>query len=144
MRKIIIASDHAGFALKEKLKKTLDIDSLDLGCYENLSCDYPDYAKKLTEKVLETGHFGVLICNTGIGMCIAANRVKGIRAALCYELQTVSLTREHNNANVLCLGSAFVSLSFAQKMIQKFMETEFLGGRHRRRVEKIDENNKNC
>ena len=132
---IFIASDHAGFELKEYLKKYFDLS--DLGTHDNSSCDYPIFAKKLVSQ-LRDGDRGILICGTGIGMSIAANRFKNIRAALCFNEEMTALSRQHNNANVLVLGARIISPETAKNCVEKFLSTDFEGGRHQRRVKLID------
>ncbi|MCR5224984.1 MAG: ribose 5-phosphate isomerase B [Alphaproteobacteria bacterium] len=136
---IFIASDHAGFELKQYLIETLNEDIRDLGTYSAESCDYPMYANKLTEEVLHNSNsVGILICGSGIGMSIVANRKKGIRAALCFNKETAELARKHNDANVLVLGARFISKEHATECIQIFLHTQFEGGRHLRRIQQID------
>lgn len=140
--KIFIASDHAGFELKEYVKTTLSTfgDVVDLGTSDaKTSVDYPDYAHEMAKRLRESENFyGVLICGTGIGISIAANRHEGVRAALCHDSQTAKLAREHNNANVLAFGARINSKQGANEMIEAFFMTEFAGGRHLARVEKIE------
>lgn len=138
---IYIASDHAGFSLKETLKLHLGGKGWkveDIGTYSLESCDYPVYAHQLCHKVLESGHKGILICGTGVGMSIAANRHPGIRAALCVHEFQARATREHNDANVLCLAERITAPALASSMTDIFLETEFAGGRHVRRVDLIE------
>jgi len=140
-KSIIIASDHAGFLVKEKVKIFLNkskIKSLDLGTFSEERVDYPDYAKKLALSVKKKSSFGILICGSGIGVSIAANRFKKIRAAVCYNQLSASLARKHNNANVLCLGARLISLKNVQKIVYTFISTKFEGGRHINRVKKLD------
>ncbi len=140
-KSIIIASDHAGFLMKEKVKIFLNkskIKSLDLGTFSEERVDYPDYAKKLALSVKKKSSFGILICGSGIGVSIAANRFKKIRAAVCYNQLSASLARKHNNANVLCLGARLISLKNVQKIVYTFISTKFEGGRHINRVKKLD------
>ncbi len=142
MSKLLIAADHAGFALKEKLKDYLAkkwISVKDLGTYTPERCDYPEYAYALA-KIISSGKSkrGILICKSGIGSSIVANRLPGVRAALCYNLKAAKLSREHNDSNVLVLGSAFVKTDLAKKMALAWLNTKFLGGRHLRRVKLID------
>ena len=140
-KSIIIASDHAGFLMKEKVKIFLNkskIKSLDLGTFSEERVDYPDYAKKLALSVKKKSSFGILICGSGIGVSIAANRFKEIRAAVCYNQLSASLARKHNNANVLCLGARLISLKNVQKIVYTFISTKFEGGRHINRVKKLD------
>lgn len=138
-KKVFIASDHAGFSLKEVLVRHLQEkghEVVDLGPEQAVSCDYPDSAFKVTNKVLaEEGTFGILICGTGIGMSMAANRVKGIRAALATCEFHARACREHNNANILCLGERVTGAGVAVNLADIFLETEFLAGRHLRRIE---------
>ena len=138
---VAIASDHAGVVLKETLKaQLLALGFLpeDMGAHSKDSVDYPDYAEKLCKCILsKKAARGVLICGSGIGMSIAANRHKGIRAALCRSVQDAELSRQHNNANVLCLPARFVSLDVAKECVDAFLTTSFEGGRHQNRVNKI-------
>jgi ribose 5-phosphate isomerase B len=134
---IYIAADHAGFSLKQVLVRHLQAkgrNMLDLGTHSTDSVDYPDYAHVLCGKVLESGSFGILICGTGIGMSIAANRHKGIRAALCTHEFQARATREHNNANVLCLAERITGPGLACALADAFLSSSFEGGRHERRV----------
>ena len=140
MKNIFIASDHAGYKLKKyiisKLSKKNKI--LDLGPKSNHSVDYPDFAKKLAKKVaIKKGNFGILVCGSGMGMAIAANKTKNIRAALCYSVKNTKLSRLHNNANIITLGERLISKSKAINLINVFLTTKFEGGRHLRRVKKI-------
>ena len=151
MKKVFIACDHGGFVLKELFKtqiQELGFEVIDLGTDdETRSADYNDFADKLTQKLTECGRaqtlcatpeaFGVLICGSGIGMSMAANRVGGIRAALCHDVTTAWLARKHNNANVLCLGGRIVSQAVASDIVQAFFTQDFEGGRHERRVSKL-------
>ncbi len=138
-KKVFIASDHAGFCLKQILVRHLQEkghDVFDLGPEQAVSCDYPDSAFKVTDKLLENeGAFGILICGTGIGMGMAANKVKGIRAALATCEFHARACREHNNANILCLGERVTGAGLAVNLADIFLETEFLEGRHLRRIE---------
>ncbi|HRR91888.1 MAG TPA: ribose 5-phosphate isomerase B [bacterium] len=139
--KVAIGSDHAGFRMKEELKnyiKTLDIEVKDLGCYSEDPVDYPDIARGVAISTVkgETDR-GILICGTGIGMSIAANKIKGIRAAVGNEILSVRFSREHNNANILTLGARIIGIEVAKEAVRVFLETSFLGGRHQRRIEKI-------
>ncbi len=138
--RIFIASDHAGYNLKGFLfKKLLKLgyEIIDLGCESaSNSVDYPDYAKILSKKIAK-GDYGILICGSGIGISIAANRFQNIRAALCNEASLSRLAREHNDANVVCLGARFVSNRKAFLIVESFFNSEFEGGRHVRRVEKL-------
>lgn len=137
---ISIASDHAGFDLKNTLLTLTDFSFVDEGPFTKEPVDYPDYARLVCQKVLskEATH-GVLICASGIGMSIAANRFKGIRAALCAGLEQARLARAHNNANVLVLGANFISSQDAKNALLTFLSTTFDGERHQRRIEKCDQ-----
>jgi len=140
LKKIFIASDHAGYNLKKiilsKLSKRIKI--FDLGPDSKDSVDYPDYAKKLSKKVASNkGSFGILICGSGIGMAITANKTKNIRAALCYSINNTKLSRLHNNANIITLGARLINKNKAFSLIRVFLKTKFEGGRHLRRVKKI-------
>ncbi len=141
MKKIFIASDHAGFILKENIKKKFQkrIKFLDLGTNTStLSVNYPDYAHKLCKKVSQNkNNIGILVCGSGLGMAMAANRHKKIRAALCYSIKNTKLSRLHNNANIITLGSRLIKKNTAFKCINVFLETKFEGGRHLKRVKKI-------
>lgn len=138
---ILIASDHAGVELKAQLlNANPSLAWGDLGPTDNQSVDYPDYADKLAQELQSTADdVGVLICGSGQGMAIRANRYPHIRAALCFTEEMAQLARSHNNANVLCLGSRFTSPELAQKILSKFLSTPFEGGRHERRVNKLSE-----
>ena len=143
MNEILIASDHAGFVLKEKLKKYLQKKGIavkDLRTYSKERCDYPEYAYNLA-KAVSSGKYkrGILACKSGIGDSIVANKVAGVRAALCYNLKAAKLSRQHNDSNVLVLGSAFVKADLAKRMASVWLNTKFLGGRHSRRVKQISE-----
>ena len=139
--KIAIGGDHAGFDLKEIVKEhltTSGYDVKDFGPYTNESTDYPDYAHPLSMAV-ENGEytFGILICGSGIGVCMTANKHQGIRAALCYTKELAYLTRSHNNANILCMGGRIIKPEIAIEIVNNFINTEFEGGRHQRRIDKI-------
>ncbi|NQY80421.1 MAG: ribose 5-phosphate isomerase B [Candidatus Caenarcaniphilales bacterium] len=138
--KIFIASDHAGYELKEFLKLAFEgQDIVDLGCESNDSVNYPDFAHKISQEVLkDTTYKGILICGSGIGMSITANRYKGIRAALCSNKELAKLSRQHNNANILVLGARFIEQEQAKNIVDTWLQTEFEGGRHEKRVELID------
>lgn len=138
---VIFGSDHAGFALKEQLKAfaaKLGVEVVDVGCDSLQSCDYPLFADKLCERVLADKCLGVLICGTGLGMSMAANRRAGIRAALCANEYMARMTRLHNNANVLCLGERWMGAGLAESVLETFIKTEFEGGRHQRRIDLFD------
>ena len=138
--KIAIAADHGGFELKEALKQHYSgLDLLDLGTYSADSVDYPDYAKKVVQAILsEQADLGILICGTGVGISIAANRHKGIRAALLYSTEVARLAKAHNNANILVFGGRTMAVDDVIKRIDTFMQTEYEGGRHQRRLDKLD------
>ena len=142
MKKFYIATDHAGYKLKAYVKEfvtSLGHEIIDLGPDSADRVDYPDFAKKCAHAVLEDkGSFGILICGTGIGISIAANKVPGIRAALCHDHYTAKLTRQHNDANILCFGERVVGKGVIEDMVEVFANTEFEGGRHTGRVEKIE------
>ncbi len=143
-KKIYIASDHAGFSLKNFLIEELEkqgITLIDLGCNSaDKPVDYPDYAKKLCKKLSpKSSDFGILTCGSGVGISIAANRFKHIRAALCCSVKSAKLSRAHNDANVLCLGARAIKNKTALSMIKAFLATEFEGQRHERRVRKLSE-----
>lgn len=144
--KIAIASDHGGYELKKQLVPYLEKRGLtvcDMGCDSNDSVDYPDYAFPLAEAVARGEHdFGILICGTGIGVSMCANRVPGIRCALCSEPVSAKLTRQHNNANVLAMGARMIGFEMACAIVDAFLATEFEGGRHSRRVDKVTGYNK--
>jgi ribose 5-phosphate isomerase B len=141
LRKILIASDHAGFKLKEVIKLYLikkKIKVVDLGPFKLVKVDYPDYAHKLSKKIdLNKKLTGILVCGSGIGMEMTANRYKNVRAALCYNQKSAQLSRSHNNANVITLGSRLTKKSVALKCINTFLNTKFEGGRHTKRIKKI-------
>ncbi|MFC2746657.1 MAG: ribose 5-phosphate isomerase B [Campylobacter concisus] len=138
--KVFLASDHAGFELKNELKeaiKGLGYEVVDLGTNDKNSVDYPDYAHLLASK-LEPNCYGVLICGTGIGISIAANRHENVRCALCHDEFTARLAREHNDANVIAFGARVIGAGVAISAAEAFLKTEFAGGRHERRVKKIE------
>ena len=140
-KKICIASDHAGFKLKEDIKNFLidkNISIFDLGPANENSVDYPDFAKKVARRVkVNTSDIGILVCGSGIGMAISANKTIGIRAAVCYNLQSTRLSRLHNNANIISLGSRLTKKNNAFKLVSVFLKTKFEGGRHLKRIKKI-------
>jgi len=140
--KFYIATDHAGYALKEFTKnyvQELGHEIIDLGPDSADRVDYPDFAKKCAEAVVaDEGSFGILICGTGIGISMAANKVAGIRAGLCHDAFTAHATRAHNDANILCFGERVVGKGVVESMLDAFCSTEFEGGRHAGRVEKIE------
>ena len=142
-KKIALAADHAGFEEKEKIKSTLDelgVGYVDMGTDSCDSVDYPDYARKVAEAV-SNGEFeqGLLVCGSGTGMALAANKVKGVRAAVAWSPDIARLAREHNDANVLSLPARFMSDSDAAAVVKAWFGADFEGGRHQRRVEKIEE-----
>lgn len=143
MKKLVMGSDHAGFALKEKIKETLaskGYDIIDVGTYSTDSCAYPAIAHKLCAKIQNReAELGILICGTGVGMSMCANKHKGIRAACCSDTFSARLTRLHNDANVLCFGERVVGYGLAMDLTEAFVETEFEGGRHEARVKMISD-----
>jgi len=138
---VCIASDHAGFNLKENIKNYLidkSVSVFDLGPYNNNSVDYPKYAKKLGNRIkLNKSDVGILVCGSGTGMAISANKIKTIRAAVCYNLRSTRLSRQHNNANIIALGARLTKKKLSLKLVETFLMTKFEGGRHLRRVKKI-------
>ena len=141
MRRVLIASDHAGYKLKKILIEKLqdEIKFEDLGPFSENSVDYPDYAKKLSKKIdLKNDLVGVLICGSGIGMSMVANRFKNVRAALCINNKMSMLARQHNNANILVLGSRLISEQEAIKCLLVFLKTNYEGGRHQARLDKFN------
>jgi len=141
LKKIFISSDHAGFNLKEQIKKKFSKKFLfqDLGTDDSKrSVNYPDYAHKLSKKVSNNSkNIGILVCGSGMGMSMAANKHKKIRAAVCYSVKNAKLSRLHNNANIITLGSRLTKKNIAFKCIEVFVNTKFEGGRHKKRVKKI-------
>ena len=139
--KICIASDHAGLELKDKIKDYLikkSIPITDLGPFTQDSVDYPDYAKKVAKRLmLGKSDAGILVCGSGTGMAITANKFKGIRAAQCYNKSSTMLSRQHNNSNIICLGSRMLKYKDAFKYVMYFLNTRFEGGRHQKRINKI-------
>ncbi len=146
--KIAIGSDHGGFELKEMVKpllKELGHEVEDVGCYSLDSVDYPQEAKKVVALIKEgKAERGILICGTGIGMSIAANRTPGIRATLCHELFTAEMSRRHNDSNVLCMGGRVIGPGLALEMVKVWLSTPFDGGRHNRRLCQIDSEEQEC
>jgi ribose 5-phosphate isomerase B len=141
--KLVVASDHAGLALKRELVAHLESRGYqveDLGTHDTASTDFPDYAHRVAEAVSVSAgqHLGILVCGTGIGMSMAANRHPGVRAALCADTFSARMTRMHNDANVLCLGARTVGPGLAQDIVDAFLGASFEGGRHARRVGKIE------
>ena len=141
MKKIFLSSDHAGYKLKENIKLHLDkkkIRYTDLGPFNSDKVDYPDYAHKVAKKVkTNINHIGILICGSGIGMNITANRHKNIRAAQCFDLKSTKLSRLHNDANIITLGSRILTNKNAVSFVNVFLNTKFEGGRHTKRIRKI-------
>ena len=141
MKKIFISSDHAGFKLKESIKAYLQnkkVKFKDLGPKNDNSVDYPDYAHKVARKVkLNKNNIGILVCGSGTGMNIAANKHKNIRAAQCFNIRSTKLSRLHNDANIITLGSRLIKKKNALRFVSVFLNTKFDGGRHLRRVKKI-------
>jgi len=138
---VIFGSDHAGFNLKEVLKKHVEamgFECVDVGTDSLSSCDYPQFAFKLCDLVIVKNCLGILICGTGLGMSMAANRRQGIRAALCSNEYMARMTRLHNNANVLCLGERWMGQGLAESIAETFLITQFEGGRHQRRIDLFD------
>ena len=140
-KKICISSDHAGFNLKEDIKSYLinkRVSVFDLGPYENKSVDYPDYARKLANRIkAKKSDIGILVCGSGTGMAISANKIKAIRAAVCYNVKSTRLSRQHNNANIIALGARLTKKNLSFKLIDTFLKTKFEGGRHLKRIKKI-------
>ena len=150
--KITIGTDHAGVEHKEALKKlaaSMDIEAADMGTESGESVDYPDYGEKVGLAISRMeADLGILICGTGIGISMAANKVKGIRAAVCWNVETAKLAREHNDANILCMGARFIPIEEAVKIAKVFLTTPFSGNeRHKRRIDKItgiEERSRSC
>lgn len=139
--KVIVGSDHAGLKLKEHLKGLLQKwghEVVDVGTHSTESTDYPDFGEAVGRKVVEQQAMGLAVCGSGIGISIAANKVPGVRAALVGDATAARLSRQHNDANVLCLGERLVGPALAEDALKTFLETPFEGGRHARRVEKLD------
>lgn len=138
---IVVGADHGGYILKNMIARWLEEQGhsvMDVGCNSADSVDYPDYALKAVDEIIKgSADYGILVCGTGIGMSIAANRNYGIRAANCFDENTAALSREHNNANILCLGARVLDPETALKMVKIWIETEFGGGRHQTRIEKF-------
>jgi ribose 5-phosphate isomerase B len=140
--KIFVGADHAGLALKQALVEALagrELTVEDLGTHDTQSCDYPDFAHDVARRVAAgEGDLGLLVCGSGVGMSIAANRHEGVRAVVCSEPYSAGMARRHNDANVLCLGSRVVGGGLAEQILDAFLSAEFEGGRHAKRVAKID------
>ena len=141
MKKIFLSSDHAGYKLKELIKLHLDkkkINYTDLGPFNDQRVDYPDYAHKVAKKVKSNNNYiGILVCGSGTGMNIVANKHKNIRAAQCFNLKSTKLSRLHNDANIITLGSRLLSKNISLKCVSTFLSTKFDGGRHSKRIKKI-------
>ena len=141
--KIAVASDHGGFKLKEEVKAHLmerGLEVLDLGTHNEDSVDYPAYGKACGEAVVSgQADVGIVVCGTGIGISIAANKVKGVRCGLCTSVEMATLTKQHNNANVLALGGRTTETGLAMQIVDAWLDTEFEGGRHQRRVDMLDQ-----
>lgn len=139
--KIAVGCDHGGFNLKNLAKDMLiqqGIEVVDMGTYTTDSVDYPDFAAKVAQAIVGgQAERGILVCGTGIGISIAANKIKGIRAALCHDVFSATMSREHNNANILCMGERVIGLGLAEMIINAWLQTNFQGGRHACRVDKI-------
>jgi len=147
MKKIVIGSDHAAFEMKEALKGFLqskNLELIDVGTYSLERADYPDYAKKLCHEVIHQNLEGILICGSGIGVSMAANRFKGIRAALCRSPQDAEMSRRHNNANVICLGSRFNTQKEIEAILESWFTHTFEGGRHSERLAKFENSGEEC
>ena len=140
-KKIIIGADHGGFKLKTEIVKYLtenNYEVIDKGTFSTESCDYPTIAKDVATEVLATNCKGILVCGTGIGVSITANRFKGIRASHCTDTFTARMTRMHNNSNILCLGERTTGVGLALDIVDIWLKTEFEGGRHQKRIDMID------
>lgn len=141
-KKIIIGSDHGGFNLKQKIIEHLKSNGYEIdnvGCFSEESCDYPVIAKQVCEKVISENTLGILVCGTGLGMSIYANKVKGIRASHCTDTFSARLTRQHNDSNILCLGERITGFGLALDIVDEWLNASFEGGRHQRRVDMINE-----
>jgi len=141
--KILIGNDHAGYSLKLSIIKNLEdkYEFFDKGSYSDESVDYPDYASIIAKEIQsEKGDLGILICGTGNGVCMTANKFKGIRAVICWNEEIAKLAKQHNNANIICIPSRFIKVEEAMKIIESFIMEKFEGGRHERRIKKINEN----
>tara|TARA_B100000941_G_scaffold274884_1_gene236347 strand:- start:214 stop:666 length:453 start_codon:yes stop_codon:yes gene_type:complete len=141
IKTVCIASDHAGYRLKEDIKNHLiekKVSIFDIGPFNENSVDYPDFAKKLAYRIKsKKSDIGILVCGSGTGMAISANKTKTIRAAVCYNLKSTRLSRQHNNANIIALGARLTNKKLSLKLVDVFLQTKFEGGRHLRRVKKI-------
>lgn len=138
---MFIGCDHGGFELKIEIynyiKDVLRLDITDMGCFSKDSVDYPDIAEVVAKSVLEKKGIGILICGTGVGISIAANKVDGVRCALCSEEYSARMTRKHNDANILALGGRTTGVELAKSIVNTFLNTDFEGGRHQKRIDKI-------
>mgnify|MGYP000921550985 CR=1 FL=1 len=144
---LAIGSDHAGFSLKGEIIKKLQEEGhqvIDCGTYSAESVDYPDIAEAVAGRVLQDEIPGILVCGTGIGISIAANKICGIRAAACQDIFSVRLARQHNDANILCVGARITAPELAMEMVETFMKSDFQAGRHTARIEKITQLEKKC
>lgn len=140
--KVVIGNDHSAVFLKNEIVNylnSLNIECINVGTDDEKSVDYPVFAKKVCKEVLDKNIFGIAICGTGIGISIACNKVKGIRAALCHESFSAKMTRKHNNANVLCLGARVTGVELAKDIVKTFLDTEFEKGRHQRRIDMLED-----
>ncbi|MBP1709025.1 MAG: ribose-5-phosphate isomerase [Deltaproteobacteria bacterium] len=141
--KVVLSSDHRGYQLKDSLKKFLEerkIEFLDVGTFSADSVDYPDFAMLAAEKVSHGDYDrGILICGSGIGMCIVANKFPGVRAAVCHDVSAAEMSRKHNDSNMLGLGADVITEELARKILHVWLETKFEGGRHLRRIQKISD-----
>ena len=140
--KVVIGSDHGGFKLKNIIISHLETSGYeveDVGCFNEDSCDYPVIAKEVAQKVLKISSKGILVCGTGIGMSISANRFKGIRASHCTDTFSARMTRKHNDSNILCLGERVTGAGLALDIVDIWLKTEFEGGRHKKRIDLIEE-----
>lgn len=139
---IALGCDHGGLALKRHVMEYLDAHGLeyrDFGCYTNESCDYPDFGRAAAQAVADGScQLGIVICTTGIGISMAANKVRGVRCALCEDVYSAEMTRRHNDANMLAMGGGMIGNNMADRILDAFLNTEFEGGRHQRRVDKIE------
>ncbi len=146
--RIAVGCDHNGLEMKREVFSVLaelGYPYEDFGCYDRGSVDYPDIARSVGEAVASGRHDrGILMCGTGVGMCIAANKIKGIRAALCHDTYTAQRAREHTDANILCLGAWIIGKGLAQEIVRSYLTSEFVGGRHARRLDKIRELEQLC
>lgn len=142
IEKIVIGSDHGGYDLKEEIKKhlqLLNINVEDVGTYDKNSCDYPVFTQKVVDKIINKDfELGILVCGTGQGMAMCANKNKGIRAAVCADTFSAHATREHNNSNILCLGARVVGVNLALEIVDTWLNAKYEGGRHQKRLDMFD------